>query len=174
MDDVYSKKCVIFAIIFSLVMFSPSCGPTLKKKEMPKDELNSLMNAVLPFARQMLAEHGEFLPYGGVITTQGEIVSIGASDGVEHSTSQKLIDIMTESFQVKAKAGEYRATAIVFDVRIIDPATGHKSDAIQMNLDHMENMSISVLLPYKIESKGSVTYGEMFTQQGDSQIFSQR
>ncbi len=141
---------------------------------MPKDELDSLMNAVLPFAQKMLSEHAEFLPYGGVVTTKGEIISIGATDGHEHPPSQNLIDIMTESFQAKARNDEYRATAIVFDVSVVDPDTTHKSDAIQINLDHVENMSVSVFLPYKIESKGNVTYGEMFTQKGDSKIFAPR
>jgi hypothetical protein len=29
-----------------------------------KDDCNQLLNAALPFAEQMLREHGEFLPFG--------------------------------------------------------------------------------------------------------------
>ena len=36
-------------------------------------DLSQLLNAMVPFGQQMLEEHGEFFPYGGVMTTSGEI-----------------------------------------------------------------------------------------------------
>ena len=71
-------------------------------KKMPKEELDELMNDILPFAKKMLSEHGEFFPYGGAMTTQGEIIHVGASEGDEHPPSQKLLDILIESFEAQA------------------------------------------------------------------------
>ena len=41
------------------------------------------MNAVLPFAEQKLAKHGEFFPFGGVMKTGGEITHVAGYDGRE-------------------------------------------------------------------------------------------
>ncbi len=137
---------------------------------MPKEEVEDLMNELIPFAQKMLAEHGEFFPFGGVITSKGEIIHVGVSDGNEKPPSQKLIELMVEGFRAKAKTGEYRATAILFDVKVQIPESKEKTDAIQANLDHIDGYSVEVFLPYKIEKSG-VTYGEMFAQKGKSDIF---
>lgn len=153
-----------------LVLTVTTCAQSAKTK-MAKDELDALMNFVLPFAQRMLSEHGEFFPFGGVMTAKREIISIAASDGRENPPSQRLVDLMTESFQAKAKSREYCATAIVVDVRVTVPSTGKKSDAIQIRLDHEDGISVEVLLPYELDRKGTLIYGEMFTQEGSSIIF---
>ncbi len=140
---------------------------------MPKEELDELMNDILPFAQKMLSEHGQFFPYGGAITSKGEIIHVGASDGDEHPPSQKLIDVLIESFQAKAKSGEYRATAIVFDVRVKPPLSEQKTDAVQINLDHADGLSVECFLPYQLKRKGEVVYGEMFAQKGSARVFKQ-
>ena len=162
------------ALLVSLALTLPvSCAQDSKTKKMPKEELDELLNDILPFAKKMLSEHGEFFPYGGAITTKGEIIHIGASDGDEHPPSQNLIDVLIESFQAQAKAGAYRATAIVFDVRVKPPSSDQKTDAVQINLDHADGLSVECFLPYQIKGKGEVVYGEMFAQKGAAQIFKQ-
>jgi hypothetical protein len=54
------------------------------------------MNAVLPFAEQMLATHAEFIPFGGATRPDGEIVSIAGYDGSEHPKSVEIIALMKE------------------------------------------------------------------------------
>ena len=166
----------LFAFILgtALALTISACAQNVKTDKMARDELDALMNSVLPFAQKMLSEHREFYPYGEALTTKGEVISIGSSDGDEHPPSQKLIDMMTESFQAKARSGEYRATAIVVDVKVTDPSTGKKADAISIRLDHRDDMSLVVFLPYEIDSKGKVTYGELFAQKGDSKIFTRK
>src|SRR5262252_7105294 len=110
-------------------------GQSDKMNKTPKEEVEQLMNALIPFAQQMLAKRGEFYPYGGAITSAGKITMIGATDGDEHPTSQKLIDTLIEGFRLNAKKGEYRATGLVFDVKVKPPNSDQKTDAIQINLD---------------------------------------
>jgi hypothetical protein len=49
----------------------------------PEVEVEELMNAVVPFAEQMLNEHGAFFPYGGAIQADGAIVSVAGYHGGE-------------------------------------------------------------------------------------------
>jgi len=160
-------------ILIALTMgIAPLCkAQNVKTRKMPKEELEELMNARLPFAQKMLSEHGEFYPYGGAINSSGDVVAIAAYDGDEHPPSQKLIDLLVELFRVEAKAGTYRATAIIFDVRVIPPKSGQKTDAIRIDLDHVDDLSLTLFLPYRIMEKGEVVYGEMFAQAGSAKIF---
>ena len=73
--------------------------------------------------------------------------------------------------QGRSKSGTYRATAIIFDVRVVPPGSDQKTDAIQIDLDHISELSLTVFLPYKIKHKGEVVYGEMFAQAGEKKIF---
>jgi hypothetical protein len=174
MNHGYRSRSFIAALLVSLALVQPlAYAQKSKTKKMPKEELDELMNDILPFAQKMLSEHGEFFPYGGAITSKGEIIHIGASDGDEQPPSQKLIDVLIESFQAQAKAEAYRATAIVFDVRVKPPSSEHKTDAVQINLDHAGGVSVECFLPYVIKDKGKVVYGEMFAQKGSAKIFKQ-
>ena len=138
---------------------------------MSKQELEELMNDSLPFAKQMLEEHGEFHPYGGAIKANGEIIRSGAYNGEELPLAQELIDVLVEASRKLAAAGEYRATAIIFDVLVKPPNSDQKTDAIQINLDHANGLSIEVFLPYRLSAEGDVDYGEMFAQKGAGRIF---
>jgi len=42
---------------------------------MAHPDLDQLLNAVLPFAQQMLSKHGEFFPFGASMTIDGEIIA---------------------------------------------------------------------------------------------------
>jgi hypothetical protein len=96
------SRFFIAALLLSLALAQPfAYAQKSKTKKMPKEELDELMIDILSFAQQMLSEHGEFFPYGGAITSKGEIIHIGASDGDEHPPSQKLIDNLIESFQAR-------------------------------------------------------------------------
>lgn len=135
-----------------------------------KDDCNRLLNTAFPFAEQMLRDHGEFLPFGAQMLPNGEIVSVGADDGDEHSRSQNLIDILQAGFKAGAADGELIATALVFDVRVVPPGAQEKTDAIALNLDHRDNYSVTVFFPYAIND-GELEIGDAFASGGDYAIF---
>ena len=136
----------------------------------PKSEVEDLMNASIGFAEKMLKEHGEFYPYGAAMTTDGEIVSVAADGGGEQPPSQEIIDLLKESFRAAATAGEYRATALIYDVRASTPPDGEVSDAIAVALDHRDDYSVTVLFPYKI-ADGELVFGQIFAQAGANDVF---
>ncbi len=85
---------------------------------MPKAECESLMNAALPFAEKMLKQHGEFFPYGAALKENGEIASVAGYDGREQPPSKDVIGLLKQGFVQGAKAREYRATALVYDIKV--------------------------------------------------------
>jgi hypothetical protein len=128
------------------------------------------MTAALPFAEQMLKEHGEFFPYGQALDSKGSIVAVGAHDGHEHPPSADVIRLLKQGFISGASTGKYQATALVYDVRVQLPNTGIKSDAIAVALDHKEHYSVIVYFPYTIKGRDLIV-GDAFAQQGKNDVF---
>jgi len=140
---------------------------------MAHPDLDELMNALLPFAQQMLAKHGEFYSYGSTITPGGEVVTQAAYDGDQHPPSQQLIDLMTQAFRLQAAAGQIRAAGICYDARTIPLGETKKTDAICLSLEHQAGESVNVYLPYKKGWFGKISYGELFAAKRDAQFFVQ-
>jgi len=136
----------------------------------PKADCEALMSSVLPFAEQMLTTHGEFIPFGGAMRLDGQLVSIAGYDGDEHPRSVDVMGLMKDGLVAAARKGEYKATAIVYDVRVNLPSTGDKSDAIAISLNHRDNYSVIVFFPYKLDS-GRLILGTVFAQKGEADIF---
>lgn len=136
----------------------------------PKAECETLLGSVLPFAQQMLRQHGEFYPFGGAMRPDGQIVSIGGYEGNEHPPSADLIRLIKKGFVEAARTGSYKATALVYDVRVTLPSNGEKSDAIAVSLNHQGGYSVVVLFPYRIE-QGKLTISPAFAQAGEVDIF---
>jgi hypothetical protein len=102
----------------------------------PKADCESLMDYVLPFAERTLLKHGAFFPFGGALTANGEIAGVGVYDGREQPPSNDVILLLKQAFLQGAKSGEYKATALVYDVRVTLPSSDNKSDAIAVSLNH--------------------------------------
>jgi len=136
----------------------------------PKADCEALMHSLLPVAEQMLTSHGKFLPFGGAMRADGQLVSIAGYDGDESSQSIDVITLMKDAFVAAARKGEYKATAIVYDVKVKLPSTEEKSDAVAVSLNHRDNYSVVVFFPYKVES-GKLTVGTVFAQAGEADIF---
>ena len=135
------------------------------------------MNSALPLAEQMLQEHGEFFPFALALNAKGQVVAVAAHEESSPS-SEDLIRQLRQIFVSQAAAGEYRATALIYDAQVQQPAKGApakgvKTDAIAVALDHRDNYSVVVFLPYRLEA-GKLNLGEMFAQRGAGEVFEHR
>jgi hypothetical protein len=136
-----------------------------------KGDLESLMNQLVPFAQQMLAKHGEFYPYGGVLTPLGEVELVGANDGRGQPPSEELISTLLAAFRERASSGKCTATALIADVRALPSSEDEETNAIRVSLEHVSGLAIDVFLPYEVGDDGQIQYGEHFARQGERIIF---
>ena len=129
-----------------------------------QDDLDGLLNAVLPFAEQSIARHGEMYPFGAAVTAAGELKMLAVDPGAgEHPASQDVLD----GLYVRARQSqdEHRAVAFAADVK----ANG--SDALRVELEHLEGTTL-VLLPYtRSRFKKTVTLGQMSSGVGERRIW---
>jgi len=137
----------------------------------PKDDCETLMNSLMPFAEKLLSKHQEFSPYGGTMDNQGEIQQHVGWLGEDPPESEEIIQLLKIGFHTGAKRGDFKATALIYDVHVAPPDEDQKQDAIAINLDHRDAYSIVVVFPYAFDSKGKLVLEEPFSVKGDEAIF---
>lgn len=138
---------------------------------MAHPDLNALMDAMVPLAKRMLAEYGEFFPYGAFMKLDGKIVDCGVSGEDEHPPSKELIEILSKDFKRRAANGEIRAAGICCNVRVARVGHPEKVDAVQIALEHENGEAVDVFLPYDLDSSGEVRFGELFAAPRQKQFF---
>jgi hypothetical protein len=138
-----------------------------------KAECEGLMNQAILFAQKMLRKQGGFYPYAYVLNSSGKVALVGGYDGKEHPESQAIIDLLIGAFQKDAQAGTIRATALVYDVKVVAPGTTVKSDAIAVALEHRDGYSVAVYFPYVLGA-GEVTIGKSFAERSKARVFAPR
>lgn len=134
-----------------------------------KSDCEALLAAVLPQAKRMLGEFGEFYPYGGALGVDGEVFNLSGYDGRDHPPSADILLQIKKGLIDGVQAGTYKATAVVFDVRVT-LTSGVKSDAIAVSLEHRDRYSVLVALPYARE-EGALQYGTLIAQPREAEIF---
>lgn len=129
--------------------------------EQTQNDLDGLLGASLPFAQEMLEKHGEFFPYACALSSSGETKLVAGDPGEgEQPSSVEVLQVLLEG--LRAERDELRAAALVSDVRLAE------SDAIRVQVEHMEGQAITVLLPYrKKRLRRGVEFGESTAGQGD-------
>lgn len=139
---------------------------------MAHPELDALFNTLLPVAQRLLREYGEFLPFGSIMSSSGEIHLVGGKiEGDDYPTSQPLLDLLTEAFKKQAVKGELRAAGICYDVLTVPPGEDQKRDAICCGLEHYSGETVSVFVPYVKTTASDIQYGEAFAAKRAAQFF---
>lgn len=136
----------------------------------PREEIEQILNYLLPFAEQMLSEHGEFYPYAATMNAGGEVQAVAAADHQRPDVGELLLALHAE-LREQASRGAIRASGIAADVTLTDPDSGKVTDAVQLELDHAETDAVDVYVPYTSGDKG-VEFGELVAAAGQAPIFS--
>jgi hypothetical protein len=133
--------------------------------EQAQADVDALVEASLPFAQQMLDEHGALLPYGVALSDQGQIRMVAADVGQQARPSNvELVALLVEGLRRDRAA--IRAYALVFQVRL---AASH---AVRLELEHREGHALAMLLPYeKKRLRRIITYGHLVTTTGDHHLW---
>ncbi len=145
----------------------------------PKQESESLLDEMLPFAKHLLGSYGEFHPFGGLIKADEQIVLLGAGAGEDFPARRDLVNVLSDGFRARALTGDIRAAAIVAQVTV--PLSGkrgqggegekpEKVDAVRISLDHHDGYAVHVFFPYRKDGT-RVTFAEPFAAPGTSFAF---
>lgn len=136
-----------------------------------KDDVETLLNELMPLANELLSQHSEFFPFGGVLDAEGNVQPPQAWSGSGAPEARDQVDALMTVFRGKAEAGEIRASAILFDCLTVPPGETERVDAVAVQLDHEAGYSAVVFFPYQIDEDRSVSFAEPFAFEGDHEIF---
>jgi hypothetical protein len=134
----------------------------------PKEEIEQLLNYLLPVAEEQLNKDGAFLPYAAMLDTDGEVKSVSAESGPE-DVGDLLLALHTE-LREQAAEGAIRASGIAADVTLTDPDSGDVTDAVQLELDHADTEAVDVYVPYA-NGEAGIKFGELVAAAGQAPIF---
>lgn len=135
-----------------------------------QSEAEELVNAVLPHAEGMLIAHGEFFPFGGAVTLDGDIAQLAVGEEHQGSSMEDVVEALKVKLRSGADTNSYRATALVFPIQAQLPDADDETDAVAIALDHQANYSVVLIIPYVLSGDG-VEFGEAIAQQGEDDIF---
>ena len=136
----------------------------------PREEIEQILNYLLPFAERMLSSHGEFYPYAATMDAGGEVQAVSAAAEEQPDVGELLIALHAE-LREQASRGAIRASGIAADVTLTDPDSGDTKDAVQLELDHAETDAVDVYVPYTTGTDG-IEFGELVAAAGQAPIFS--
>lgn len=135
----------------------------------PKEECENLLESLLSASENLLKKNSEFYPIGAVLTNEGTVTFTAVHSDNEFPDSQSVISDLVSSHKQMAQQNEIKASGIAWNGTV--SFDGKPSDAIVVSLEHKEDYSVVVGLPYKIGLFKKVKFGELFAQNGNKDVF---
>jgi hypothetical protein len=135
-----------------------------------RDEMDELLDALVGFAKKMLVARSAFYPFAAEVTTDGRVQMVTADLDDAVPAPDEVIRVLVERLRREAGTGEIRAAGICVDVRL-EPDDLPPSDAIRVDVEHVDEDPVRVFLPYVVELPGRVVFGELVAEPGHSRVF---
>ena len=131
-------------------------------------QLDDILDALLPFAHQLLEKHGEFFPFGAAMGHDGKVSMLAGDTGTEHPPSDEVMALIREA--MRRDRDKYVAVGLCYDVGVRTSADAPPTDAICVSLEHEGGMAVDVVEPYA-KRANKVEYGPLAAQQGRRVVF---
>jgi len=165
-----------FFLLILVLAFIASCGQVKENKPLTKgnnmEDFERLLDATFPFVEDLLKRHGEFFPLASAINKSDSITQIATYDGNERPLSEKIIADLKVGLREGVKRGDYKAIAIFYDVRVIDPNTNQKIDAVVVYVENeKDTKAYKLFYPYTLSKGNNVTFGESWRNEIEKEIF---
>jgi hypothetical protein len=127
---------------------------------MSRESLESILNALIPFAKVELERMGYVPPLAGSLDEAGDI-ELHMPRAGEPGSNDEFIELLRTALRHGAGSGAYRATGLLMEVRAERPTSDEEVDAIAVHLEAPDE-SLMAFLPYSKNEDGDVEYDELF------------
>lgn len=134
----------------------------------PADEIETLVNTLVPFARRMLERHGSFVPFAATVALDGELQMLAADASPDTSAADAAL-LLEDGLRTAAADGKIRACGVCTDVRI-DGDDG-ELEAISVALEHAERDPLRIFVSYEVTASGEHGFGKPIAAPGQRKVF---
>jgi hypothetical protein len=131
-------------------------------------QLDDVLDALLPFAHQLLDKHGEFFPFGAAMGRDGKVSMVAGDTGTEHPPSDEVMELIREA--MRRDRDKYVAVGLCYDVRVRTSPDAPPTDAVCVSLEHRDGMAVDVVEPYT-KRGNKMEYGALSAGQGRKAVF---
>ena len=145
-------------------------------ENVPREQLNELLNGAVEAAAELLEADGEFDPFALALRHDGEVLHL-TSDGGHVSTGEDDEgpdpDAVVLSLRntLRERREELTAIAIVLDVTLEDEEDQAMTAAIAVSLEHVIEEPIACFVPYEIDEKNKVALADLIGEPGERHVF---
>jgi hypothetical protein len=133
---------------------------TTEQGRKSREETDSLLDNAVKAAIHFLEKNGEFYPFGVALRPDGRIALVASYDGKEHPKSDEVLALLYPGLKQGVRKGEYRAVAIVTDMKIRKTPSDEPKDALRIQIEHPNAAPVACYLPYRLEA-GKFVQGEL-------------
>jgi hypothetical protein len=148
-------------------------------ENVPRDQLNELLNGAVEAASELLEADGEFDPFALALRRDGEVLHL-TSDGGHVANGKEEDegpdpDAVVESLRntLRERREELTAIAIVADVTLEDEEDQAMTAAIAVSLEHVVEEPIACFIPYEIDEKNKVALADLIGEPGERHVFAE-
>ena len=135
----------------------------------PKEECEVLLEALLSSSKNLLIKNGEIYPIGAVLSNDATATFTAVHSDNEFPDSKSVIRDLVSSHKQMAQKKKIKASGIAWNGTFT--SNGKQTDAIIVSLEHQDDYSVIVGLPYEIGLFKKIKFGELFAQSGNSDVF---
>jgi len=133
---------------------------------------DTLIDGTFPFVDSLLEKYGEFFPVATAIKNDGTLASVATYDGDERPLSDDVIKNLKQALNEGYKKGEYVAGVIFYDVRVVDPFTNEKKDAVAVLYESdNDNAAKKFFYPYTLTKEKELSYSEGWNNSLEKEVF---
>lgn len=171
-------RYTIFFLALGLVLWAyhtkvqpPPLPPELPDHPLIRAKLESeeLLNDGLAIARALLIKDGEFKPFASGLTGERQVERVAGMSRGERS-SREIVDMLERSLRGEADERNYRAIAIVSDVRFEVEGDSEPRTAVQVTLEHREGYCVDVIARYT-RVQDSIEFDRMLASPRAGRVF---
>jgi hypothetical protein len=131
-----------------------------------------LIDSILPFVESLLEKYGEFFPVAAAVLKDGNIATVATYDGNEQPLSNDVIESLKNALRAGAADREYLAGVIFYDVRVINPFSGEKTDAIVAHFEGIDDpVAIKYFYLYILTEENKLSFSEGWNNTVDKESF---
>jgi hypothetical protein len=136
-----------------------------------RDDLNELLNEAVEVATDLLTADTEFLPFAlAMQATDGEIFQIELDEETDQPDPEIIIAALRGGLTEAARAGRWRAVAVVADVTAEDEDGVAVTSAIKIWLEHADGEPVDCTIGYSIGEE-AVELDELVAEPGEAVVF---
>jgi hypothetical protein len=134
------------------------------------NDIERLLDSTFPLVENLLTKYGEFFPLASAIKTDDTIAEVGTYFEEEKPLSDKVIAQLKKSF--RAKKEDYKTIAIFYDVRVVNPNTNSKTDAVAVFVETKnEDTSYIFYYPYILKTDKQPAFSDSWKEKNNKEIF---